>query len=83
MISLSNKNTIIILASLVIVISVVLVLIQQNLNKPAGYEVEIKDLQTQSTSDDVNAIEKDLLDTNLENLDSELLDIEKELEQEY
>ena len=66
-----------------IVISVVLVLIQQTLNKPTGYEVEIKNLQTQSTSDDVNAIEKDLLDTNLENLDSELLDIEKELEQEY
>jgi len=83
MISLSNKNIIIILASLIIVISVVLVLIQQNLNKPTGYEVEIKDLQTQSTSDDVNAIERDLLDTDLENLDSELLDIEKELEQAY
>jgi len=68
---------------LIIVISVVLVLIQQNLNKPTGYEVEIKDLQTQSTSDDVNAIERDLLDTDLENLDSELLDIEKELEQAY
>lgn len=83
MFTFSNKNTIIILASLVIVISVVLVLIQQNLNKPAGYEVEIKDLQTQSSSDDVNAIEKDLLDTNLENLDSELLEIEKELDQGY
>ena len=68
---------------MIIVISVVLVLIQQNLNKPTGYEVEIKDLQTQSTSDDVNAIERDLLDTDLENLDSELLDIEKELEQAY
>jgi hypothetical protein len=83
MISISNKNIIIILASLLIVISVVLALIQQNSDKPTDYEVEIKDLQTQSTSDAVNAIEEDLLDTNLENIDSELLDIEKELEQEF
>lgn len=83
MTTFSNKNTIIVLASLIIVISVVLVLIQQTFNKPASYEVEVKELQTQSTSDDVNAIEEDLLDTNLENLDSELLEIEKELEQEF
>jgi len=81
--SLSNKNTIIILASLVIVISVIIVLAQKNFNKPSVYEVEVKKLQTQSTSDDVNAIENDLLNTDLESLDSELLEIEKELGQEY
>ncbi len=80
---LSNKNTIIILASLVIVISVIIVLAQKNFNKPSAYEVEVKELQTQSTSDDVNAIENDLLNTDLESLDSELLEIEKELGQEY
>lgn len=78
-----KKNTIILLASLVIVISVALILIQNSLDAPKKYEADIQELQKQSTSDEVDVIEKDLLNTNLDNLDTELQDIEKELEQAY
>lgn len=83
MFKLSNKNTLIILASFVMIIAVVLIYLQRNANKPKGYEAEIKQVQTQSASDDVNAIEKDLLDTDFEDLDTELQEIEKELNSQY
>ena len=78
-----NKNIIILLASVVIVISVVLILMQKGFPKKTDYEVEIMKLQTQASSDNVEAIEKDLLNTDLENLDYELQDIEKELDLIY
>jgi hypothetical protein len=80
MINISNKNTIIILASLAMIISVVLISLQLNLNKPGDYDTEIRKIQTQSSSDDVNAIEKDLLDTEFDSLDAEIEEIEKELD---
>jgi hypothetical protein len=83
MIKLSNKNTLIILASLIIVISVVLIYLQRTASKPKSYASVINQVQTQSESDDVNAIEKDLLDTDFEDLDKELLEIEKELDSQY
>jgi hypothetical protein len=49
-------------------------------DKPKSYDTEINKIQTQSTSDDVNAIEKDLLDTDFDNLDAEIQEIEKELD---
>lgn len=79
----AKRNTIILLASLVIVMSVSLILIQKSLNKPKSYDSDIVKLQSQSTSDDIDMIEKDLLDTDLDNLDSELQEIEKELKQAY
>lgn len=80
MIKVSNKNTLIILASLVIVISVVLISLQLGMNKPESYDVEIQQIETQSASDDVNAIEKDLMDTDFDNIDAEIQEIEKELD---
>jgi hypothetical protein len=45
------------------------------------YNQEIKIIETQSSSDETDTIEKDLMETDLENIDQELDDIEKELNQ--
>ena len=47
--------------------------------KEATYEQEVKMIESQSDSDTVDDIEKDLIDTQLNGLDKELMDIEKEL----
>lgn len=46
-------------------------------------EKEIKQIQIQSPSDETGAIEKDLNETDLSNLDKELRDIDKELGASY
>lgn len=43
------------------------------------YETAIKNAEVQSDSDEVDAIETDINNTNPDNVDSELDDIEKEL----
>lgn len=45
----------------------------------AVFDEQVKKLQTQSSSDEVGAIEKDTNDTNLENLDQGTDQIEKDL----
>lgn len=47
------------------------------------FQREMTQIQTQSSSDEIEAIEKDLLDTDLSNLDQEINDIEKELNAAY
>ena len=47
---------------------------------PSGTESVINKLESQSSSDQVADIEADLESTNLDNLDSELSDIESELQ---
>lgn len=44
-----------------------------------SYEQEVQMMNTQSDSDTVNSIQKDLMDTDLNNLDKELQDIDSEL----
>ena len=51
--------------------------------QPTQYEKELSQIQTQSTSDETDAIEKDLNETDLSGLDKELQDIETELNQAY
>lgn len=46
---------------------------------PSGSVPTVGQLESQGASDDVSAIEKDITNTNLTGLDSEVLDIEKEL----
>jgi hypothetical protein len=43
------------------------------------YQKQVQDLEQQSSSDEVEAIEKDLLNTDFDSLDSELQEIEAEL----
>jgi len=78
-----KKNVVLLLAVVVIIISFSLILIQRNLDKPTEYEVEIRDLQSQSTSDEIDVIENDLMDTELDNLDDGLQEIEDELNQSF
>ena len=77
----NNRNFIILLA---IFIAVSLVIIYQTtgfLGPKSTKDKEIAKIETQSTSDAVEAIENDLNDTDLENLDRELQYIENELNQ--
>ena len=50
---------------------------------PVTYEEQMAKLDTQSESDSTESIEADLGNTDLENLDSELQDIEMELNSSY
>ena len=48
-----------------------------------NFEKEIVQLEKQSTSDEIYAIEKDVMETDLSEIDNELSSIEKELEAAY
>jgi len=50
---------------------------------PEKASTEIRQIQTQSQSDDVEAIEKDINDTDLSEIDREISAIEKELNASY
>lgn len=63
--------------TLIVILSVVFVLLRQK-NKTT-YLDEVKTTVTQSESTEVDSIENDILNTNLENIDSELDDIEEDL----
>ncbi len=81
-----QKNFIIIL---VIVLAVALVIIYsttglfKKVQVVSPEEAEIRKIQTQSSSDQIEAIEADLKATDLSDIDRELQEIEKELEQAY
>ncbi len=81
----SNKNHIALLAGVLIVAMVIMALVMRRTNVIVfqPYEVEIQQLEEQSTSDEINSIEEDLLDTDLSDLDRELQEIDQELEAAY
>ena len=81
---ISKKNFLIILAAALVVAFGIMALSLANRSKKAfSYETEIKSIQKQSDSDSVEAIEKDLDKTDLSDIDKELQDIDKELNQPY
>jgi hypothetical protein len=47
------------------------------------FKQEIAKLRTQSSSNEIESIEKDILDTDFSDLDKELSDIEKEINAAY
>ncbi len=75
-----QNTTLIILSSVLIIILTITVYL---LGSYYTFNREIKTLQTTTGSTEVANIEKDLEFTDLSNLDSELSDIEKELELVY
>ncbi len=81
----SNKNHIALLAGVLIVAMVIMALVMRRTNVIVfqPYEVEIQQLEEQSTSDEINSIEEDLLNTDLSDLDRELQEIDQELESAY
>lgn len=78
----SKKNFILILsATLVFLVIVALWIYLKNpaITKELTYKKEVQDLKTQSTSNTVESIEKDLSETDLSDIDKELTDIDMEL----
>lgn len=76
----SNKNLIIILAaSLILLIAGTYYLSQVNQSPISEGERELQMLRKQSSSDETEDIESDLKDTDFEDLDNELMNIEAEL----
>ena len=67
----------------VVALGVMALSLASRYRKPAGFDNEIKNMQKQSDSDSVEAIEKDLDATDLSEIDKELQDIDKELNQAY
>ncbi len=75
-----SKNLIIVLAASVILLSAwVYYMSQSNKVSVDDYQREFQAVTKQSSSDDAEDIEEDLDETEFENLDTELLDIEAEL----
>jgi len=75
-----KDNKILILSSILIIVLGVTIYL---LGSYYTFNREIKTLQTTSGSTEIENIENDLELTNLSNLDSELSDIEKELNAAY
>lgn len=77
---MKNKLVISLLAMLVIVLGFfAIVMSSKDVAFPKKYERQITKVEQTSDSDDVDAIEKDLEETDLDNLDNELVDIQAEL----
>ncbi len=58
-------------------------LASEKLTNPKEYERDIKKVETTSDSDDTDAIEKDLEETDVDSTDSEVIKIESELNSNY
>lgn len=77
---MKKKGIIALLAILALVLGIFAYLFSTNtLVSPIKYEKELAKVEQMSDSDDISDIEKDLEETDLDNLDSELSDIETEL----
>lgn len=81
---MNKKNTILVLAAALIFFTAVAYwLWSSKYVENLIFSGEIKQIQKQSTSDEVEAIEKDLQETGLSDVDKELEDIEAELNAAY
>ncbi|MGB6839338.1 MAG: hypothetical protein WBE27_03675 [Microgenomates group bacterium] len=78
-----KKNTILILAVALVFFAALAFWLTKYKPSNIFFQREIQKLETQSSSDEVGAIEGDLEETDLSNLDKELGDIEKEIEAAY
>ena len=77
---MKNKGIIVLLSILVLLLALIGYLVStKTLVSPVRYEREIAKVETVSNSDEVVDIEKDLNETELDNLDTELLNIGSEL----
>ena len=84
--STKDKSNFIIILTVAIVIAIVAIFFVRFKPKDKGQkliEPDTQRLQTQSSSDEITSIERDLIDTDFSELDKELQDIEYELNQAY
>lgn len=78
----SRKNFLLLLAAvLVVAMGLMAMMLYQTPKAPVTYEQQLQQLQTQSQSDQVRDIERDLKESNFNDVDRELQDIETELNQ--
>ena len=75
-----RKMMIMVAAVCVVVILASLLLSNREVKAPQVGDQKTTELQTQSTSDEVESIDKDLKDTNLNDLDSDVPAIDNELQ---
>lgn len=82
---MKEKRLIIVLAAILVVIlaAISYLLASGKLTSQIPYESSIKNLETQSDSDQVEDIEADLNSTELDDLDKELGNIEAEINASY
>lgn len=80
-----SRNFILVLAIAIgVAISIIFYMrFQQAPTQDILFQKEINEMKDQSSSDEIEDIEKDLEETDLSNIDSELQYIEKELENSY
>jgi len=70
-------------AILVFAMGIMALVISKRPPKVSQEDLEIKQIETQSTSDYVDSIEKDINDTDFSGIEADLNDIEAEMNQEY
>ena len=87
---MKNKKNKDLLALVIVVAAILLsmlIIVLQNKKPPVEheniYQEELTKIQTQSESDSIEAIEEDLLNTEISDIDNDLKEIEYELEQAY
>ena len=82
---MKKKNTILILAAILVILlgATAYWLSTSDYGENLVFTRELKQIEKQSSSDEVEAIEKDLLETDLSGIDKELKDIEAELDAAY
>ena len=87
-----RKHTLFFLAALLVVLLGIMAYVQRQKNfasrisqfiAQSPFEREVNQIQEQSESDEVDAIEEDIEETDLSQVDKELKDIERELNQAY
>ena len=81
---ITTRNFMIALAAaLVVGLGIMAISLSQRPAPKTTFESDIEELEMQSDSDDVDAIEQDLMQTDLSDVDQELQDIDRELDQTY
>jgi hypothetical protein len=79
-----RKYTLLVLSAVVFILMVIMGFSHYNTNRKVErtptFEEEITQLDTQTEGDEISAIEADLVNTNLDDIDKELQDILREFE---
>ncbi len=77
---MKNKLVVSLLAVLVIILAIFVFTLSSGIvTSPRLFEREITEVENTSSSDEINEIEKDLTNTNLDNLGKEISSIENEI----
>jgi len=81
----NNYTTIIFIGVVVVMFILLGIALANRWNKSSltSFSYEVQQIKNQSENDSVDSIEKDLMETDLKEVDKELQDIDKEIELSY